>query len=109
MVSACRFRATWKLEKLTQPAFSADPKAEAQAESVAAETSGPAFIKPHWVCSKEGPKPAHRLRATKEGSVSVREGGRARGETEKEDHTRVVQHHTPLLLTLVPENAQNPI
>lgn len=33
---------------------------------------------PLGVCSKEGPKPAHRLRATKEGRVSVREGGRAR-------------------------------
>lgn len=57
MVSASLFHTTWKLEKLTQPAFSADIKAEeAQAESVAAETSGPAFIKPRWVCVvRKGP------------------------------------------------------
>lgn len=39
-----------------------------QQACVAAETSGPAFLKPHWVCSKEGPTSAHRLRATKEES-----------------------------------------
>lgn len=56
MVSASLFHTTWKLEKLTQ-AFSADVKSEeAQAESVAAETSGPAFIKPRWVCVvRKGP------------------------------------------------------
>lgn len=51
---------------------------------LAAETSGPAFIKPRWVCSKDGSAQAHRLRATKEGRENVREGGRARRETEKE-------------------------
>lgn len=50
--------------------------------SAAAKTSGPAFLKPHWVCSKEGPTPAHRLRVTKEGRENVRE--KARGEREKE-------------------------
>lgn len=49
---------------------------------VAAETSGPAFLKPHWVCSKEGPTSAHRLRATKEGTERKRERG---GEREREN------------------------
>lgn len=44
-----------------------------QQARVTAETSGPAFLKPHWVCSKEGPTSAHRLRATKEGRERKRE------------------------------------
>lgn len=51
---------------------------------MAAKTSSPAFLKPRWVCSKEGPTPAHRLRATKEGRENIRGGGRARVERGKE-------------------------
>ncbi len=65
---------------------------------VAAKTSGPAFLKPHWVCSKEGPTPAHRLIATKEGRENVREGGRARErrrerEREREKETEKLRPH----------------
>lgn len=51
---------------------------------MAAKTSSPAFLKPCWVCSKEGPTPAHRLRATKEGRENIRGGGRARVERGEE-------------------------
>lgn len=54
-----------------------------QQARVTAETSGPAFLKPHWVCGKEGPTSAHRLRATKEGREGER-GEKERGERRRE-------------------------
>lgn len=79
---------------------------------VAAKTSGPAFLKPRWVCSEEGPTPAHRLRATKEGRENVREKGRARGGREKETRgagtTQELCSIAAPLLTLIPETASVP-
>lgn len=70
-----------------------------QRACVAAETSGPAFLKPHWVCSKEGPTSAHRLRATKEGRERKE---RKRGERERERGSSIIC----LVLLLVSENVQ---
>lgn len=68
---------------------------------VAAWTSGPAFLKPHWVCSEEGPTPAHRLTATKEGRENARRGERRERreggggeEEESERETRGARDHT---------------
>ena len=68
MARASLIQATWRLQEGT--------RRFRQQACVTAETSGPAFLKPHWVCSKEGPTSAHRLRATKKGRERNREGGR---------------------------------
>lgn len=95
VVSASLIQATWRLKKVC----------------VAAKTSGPAFLKPCWVCCKEGPTPAHRLRVTKKGRENVGEGGRAGRESkgrEMKERAKTTQEQCAItvpLLTLIPENA----
>jgi len=68
VASASLIRGTWRLEKVDTHSFqSSTPKRGKGRVCETAKISGPVFLKPCWVCSKEGQTPAHRLRATKEG------------------------------------------
>lgn len=100
---ASLIRATWKLGDFDTSCFQRSTRRTEQRHRqrgrvyvcvcVAAKTSGPAFLKPHWVCSEEGPTPAHRLTTTKEGRENARGRGRApggggEGHKRSWDHTR---------------------